>query len=150
MTKSLKIITDACIKANPSIKDLVFGCDTDQGKITSVFESQGSYGYATIPYITNWNGTTGQATARWYSKENLGKILGRPITLADVLLALSDVGYVTIDSDGCFVEIVKAGNKDWKKFNDPKFGLQGLGWDLKETIENQSEETLEFLATLLS
>lgn len=75
-------------KAVPEIMELKLGCEVEIGTITSVFESEGKYGYALIPYSTRWDGMNGEATAKRYSKERLGKILGRPIRLSDVLVAI--------------------------------------------------------------
>ncbi len=127
-------------KANPEIMELKFGCETSEG---IVFTNQ--RGLKVEIYIE------GDGRIEEYHISDL-KILGRPIRLADVLIAIGqterqvDYGYgewavssVTVDSKGNFVALG---------------GLDGAScdakWNLKETLDHQSEETLNFLFKLFN
>lgn len=81
---NLEKIRKACVEANLSILDLKFGCKTEKVTIFSVFESEGREKYSTSHHSAQWPESFG---GDLYSKERLGKILGREIQLADVLLA---------------------------------------------------------------
>lgn len=66
------------------------------------------------------------------------KILGRPITLADVLLALGRSIYCTIDQNNPSFFLIMN-----KESTHPR-----AEWDLTKPLEGQSEDTLNFLAQL--
>ena len=78
--------------------------------------------------------TTGCA---WY--------VGRPITFADVLLVMKEtdpekIWGIDISSGEFFGQSMSDGSPIYHK---------GIHWNLKETLENQSEETLSFIAELV-
>lgn len=123
---------------------LEFGCETSRGMITAVFESNGDYGYALIPYTTSWNGMNGEATAKRYSKENLGEILGQEPTLNDVLLAIETK--VSEYEIMIFGELLHIG---WYEKPNKKGYYDKLYINLSKSIFNQSDETKLAIIKLL-
>lgn len=127
MNLSQQIVRDACIKANPSILNLEFGCEYE-----SEFTYKGEHTIFRIP------------ESGYPGKNN--KIIGRPIRLADVLLAIwkktpSNKTKITVESDGQFLVFNPLLNQRFAKQT----------WNLlKDDLSQQSQETMEFLAGLLS
>lgn len=130
-------IREACIKANPSILDLKFGCEVIvtgiakdnpgcekdiiiDNRIKDECIMTGYYG--NVPLI------------------DIEKILGRPIQLADVLLMIDKEHegcvFVTVSSNG-FLKV-----DGLNRTEQPK-------WNLTKPLEDQSEETLKFISELL-
>lgn len=139
---NLETIRVACIKADPSILDLEFGCEVklkrnlhtrfkgERGMIAGTPE-----GYA----IAFENGHLMMTE----DGEDDIEVLGRPIRLADVLLAIGSTEY-GIDATGHFL-------KDFceKSAWDDK-GEIPFKWNLKQDdLEKQSKECLAFIASLL-
>ncbi len=144
-TQKIEEIRKKCIEANPEIVELKLGCKTSKGMITSIFESNGRYGYAMTPYTTHWDGANGEAIAKRYSADNF-EIIGRPIRLADVLLAI-EIRKPTM-------KITDSDNIDYGKMVDitEEEKIKAMfDWDLKsDDLEKQSEETISFLHNLLT
>ncbi|HEC66415.1 MAG TPA: hypothetical protein ENI23_14100 [bacterium] len=128
-------IRAACIKANPSILDLKIGCivvaEFVPGITPDIFvdlgeDENGEELYHTLHYPDGFS-------SKW-------RIIGRPIRLADVLLAIEKAGIVGAFEgqliEGIFTFLHGFPNK--------------VGWNLKDdNLENQSEETKKFIARLL-
>lgn len=140
--EKIEVIRKACIKANDDILKLQFGCliscndfskpsireyagwkwDRDtESKIRMVMESSGQL----FPFDDNF------------------EILGRPIRLADVLLAIEKKNLlIAIDEEGAFIQYDSI---------DGEYTLRVYeNWNLlKDSIYDQSEETINFLYELL-
>lgn len=135
---NLEIIRKACIKANPEIMELKFGCVIKTKKFS--FENN----LETITYdgtigIDREFGLLGRDNKIF--EKDIIEILGREIRLADVLLAL------TQDRGSRWHMITyKKWNANIMRDDVEKF----INWDLKnDNLELQSEETIKFLAELL-
>lgn len=129
---NLQKIREACIKANPEIVELKFGCEVrlkvrgDQGVIIEALRipSNGPRGFV------YWNKDMGEVRVLFADDF---EILGRPIRLADVLLAIDTQGksHHEVNGDECFL-------------------CSGL-WNLRQDdLSLQSEETLNFIASTLN
>lgn len=131
--EALKIVTEACHKDNPDIKKLEFGCRFKSHGLKILRLSEivdDNRGFKRYHY----------GSGGYIREEQLKEILGRPIQLADVLMAIKKLKYFNygILADGSIAE------QDGFEVTDT-----GLKWNLKEPLENQSKETLVFLAYLL-
>jgi hypothetical protein len=120
MEQNIEIIRKACIEANPDIKSKY--------------------------HVSTGNNLRCSLCGELDNYDNAGKCQNgviRPIRLADILLAIAKFGdYYTIDVDGRFIF-----GKEWiKESND----VLALTWNLrKDSLTDQSEETITFLANLL-
>ncbi|KKN06989.1 hypothetical protein LCGC14_1071790 [marine sediment metagenome] len=132
-TKLIEKIRSACIKANKEIVELKFGCEVvvstkkmgAQKTVIKGFLSGGGF-------MTSFGETP---------EESIIKIIGRPIHLADVLLAMSKTADTTVEfyaNDG--ITSINC------RYNDTPYSID---WNLKETLENQELPTLQFIADLL-
>lgn len=109
--------------ANPKIMELKFGCELEGGFIYS-------WSNGPLAWIISKNGEGSQIQIPNIQDY---KILGRPIRLADVLLALLASNNQIKDED--IDKLI------WK---------MGLGWNLKDdNLDHQSDETKQFLINLL-
>lgn len=139
MKENLQKIKDACIKANPEIMELKFGCEVlmQYSAETQIINTPKNEG--------KWFGITNYETA--FNPEEVKEILGRPIRLADVLLAIhakapENKTRITLESDGQFIQRLDNGSftEPWARSN----------WNLKDdNLEHQSEECINFIAELL-
>jgi|APSaa5957512535_1039671.scaffolds.fasta_scaffold33621_5 hypothetical protein len=147
-------IREACIKANP---ELSYNHYFEGGKALCKWCSIPSvWVYRKIPKIIMQDKTTGGSIQEVEETryDEVGKPCPksyRPIHLADVLLAIKEklefhnediqiltdgyIGYRLDDSKESQERILK--------------GINNCHWNLKETLENQSEETLSFISNLL-
>jgi hypothetical protein len=130
----INIIRGKCIEANPEILALKFGCEVigPKGEIytsTSFPDPDGAI------FADNLK----DETATLLSASEYDTILGRPIRLADVLLALekaSDERHsIRAEKDGWFFAIAQN-----------VIGMYNLQTD---DLREQSEETIKFLYELL-
>lgn len=140
MTK-LEYIREKCIEANSEIMELKFGC-----YIKWKADLNDQEGYVSI--VENWISRTDE-TLRCLmplgnqgvvSLDHITEILGRPIRLADVLLALDEVSSqeLVIHMDG------ELG------VNDRAVKWKNTYWNLLDNdLTNQNEETIDFLALTL-
>ncbi len=133
----IETIREACIKANPSIKDLVFGCVV----VNEVGEQE-----RVLWSIDSWKkgGKDVQldGTAVHIHESELKEIIGRPIRLADVLLAIEKKykDKYRVTSQGVF-----------ENYN-PLLQRHVVNetWNLlKDDLTQQSDETIDFLFELL-
>lgn len=131
-------IKEACIKANPEIVELKFGCEVIRGSdfggspenvfIGNPYECKEVLGKSNKQVRNPWNID---------DTDDLLKILGRPIQLADVLLAIQNK---------------KLGQPVYKVGGIAKGGsliLDEVHWKLTKPLEDQSEETLKFIAGII-
>lgn len=131
---NLEIIKSACVRVNPSIMELGFGCELLYGDVRTRFMCHFDKEYYEIFPTVNGNNTV-------YHTEII--ILGRPIRLADVLLAIYRSGSVP------HKEGTTTGENYWKAIVDVVANAK-KGWNLlKDNLEDQSPETLQFIADLL-
>lgn len=126
-------------EANPSILELKFGCrvrDTLNKPYTKIYIVLKESNVKTI-----WNTDAGAVHI-----DDI-EILGRQITLSDVLMTLSDK-YTTIEK-GIFIDAMGRfwDIKHTKNHNNEMTII--THWDLKKTLENQSDPTKQFLIDLL-
>ena len=142
----IKEIREKCIKANPEIVELKFGCIIQiKGSKPTVLDNK-------TPIVLKGNKFEEKglyfnlAKNKFYQKHKMFggdlevKIIGRPIRLADVLLAMPVRFYVK-SGNGYFL--------DSRKADLPS--CQECFWDLEDdNLEHQSEETLTFLKTILT
>jgi len=138
-------IREACIAANPSILDLVFGCKVVWigNEKEFYFISNGMAGLYTI-----WNE---ESSAIHKNPQDIS-IIGREIRLADILLALNKAKASSAIQDfGCFMlhrfdedeESI-----DWHEIS-PKT-LNRVRWNLlNDSLSAQSEDTIEFIYQLI-
>lgn len=122
------------IEANPSIKDLVFGCEVEFQTARCDFVCRN---YAGNPIIS-----FGFMTK--VVKEKDLKIIGRPTRLADVLMALPEV---SMEGDYSCIMYHFPESKNEVAFT---FDDGDIIWNCKEdNLDNQPEETKQFLYKLL-
>lgn len=134
--KNIEIIREKVIACNPSILELKFGCEmewkTKEGE-KFMFLDMTHEGVLQVKFP---NGTIGLRSAMITDCE----ILGRPITLADILQTISQnshPGEVLIYEMNSYFEFF---------FGDKAQGA----WDLRKSFEDQTPECHQFLADLLS
>ncbi len=135
MTNTDKI-KQACIKANPEIVELKFGCVVKGHQFGVIIDNQ----------TIRWEDAEIEDVEMGYLNNleiNLGiKIIGRPIRLADVLLATRNAAGTT---DKWKQKTPKG--KDWYEFINYAITLY---WNLKDdNLDHQPEPTKKFIADLL-
>lgn len=124
----IKQIREACILANPSILDLKFGCEILYIDVRVRYIGMIEDYYEILPTVNGNN----------MAHPSECVILGRPIHLSDVLLAIPD-NYIEIRLSKPIVLLVN---------HDKKTNTQ---WNLhSDSLEDQSLETLAFISSLLT
>jgi len=123
----------------PSIMELEFGCKvlygSDFGSVEQKVTLGNPYAVKDGKVFNPWNGD---------DTDDLLEILGKPITLAVILLAI-------IENDGLPVTFLEAEKgeigHDW---SDMMFRFRDMNWNLsKDNFNDQSEETKSFIGGLL-
>lgn len=140
--EKLEAIRAACIKANPSIMDMEWGCEARQGKDMYIILAKNAI-YKNTSYLVRQ-----KESGAVHDSSILGPnwhVLGRPIRLADVLLAIitkdpANRTRVIVESSGQFIFCVFG---DEGKKAGPSWNL------LKDSLTDQSPETIDFLYQLL-
>lgn len=135
--QQIEAIRAACVAANPEIVELKFGCAflwkeklNDKEEYAALFENWKSRTDDTIRCLM----TLGQQGI--VEKSHIVKILGRPIHLADILLAMW-IG--EFDSEAAL------------KIEQEKVHQLVVMWNLrKDSLEDQSPETISFIHHLLT
>ena len=141
MQEKINTIREACIKANPSIMDLVFGCEVLYKKTNIIKTCVGRFEADTLT-LDFRNGMPQILMMDGYMNPDLTEILGRPIRLADVLLAISKT-LKFASSEGCKIQLGVATLHFIDKTNLVK-------WDFKnDSLIEQPEETIDFIYNLL-
>lgn len=147
MKQKIEFIRLKCIEVNPSIKDLVFGCELRAKMWNKKAKLQWKKGVL----IENGSERT-NPTAFPYIKFDKGtdygyheiEIIGRPIRLSDIFVAMKSMNTdqrMAINENGTFMNLSE-GSEHW--------GLCWGSWDLKnDDLEKQSPETIDFLFDLL-
>ena len=160
----LQEIREACIKANPEIMELKLGCEVKMllgdwhGEIAYVEYQCGKcskhklykncnedcYPDDAVTVVTNPE----EEPIEWVLLNN-GKdfeVLGRPIRLADVLLAIGNRGILKVNNLGGFSVFNDyiGGKAEWVDVAMPRWNL------LKDDLTEQSPETIDFIHSLLT
>ncbi len=130
--KNLEALKEIIIKENPEIMELKTGCKTDYGTITKIEGIE-----------LRLNGGTSYISKEQV-KKGVVKIIGRDITLEDVLIVLTQNGGNRWD-----MITYKNGKMSGKiqilRDNQEKF----IDWQLGKPLHEQSEETIKFLLEIL-
>lgn len=152
MPNHLETIRAACIEANPEIMELKFGCEVDAVKGVKTF-FVGRNDIEDENYFIDIDQVGSEDTQFSCEGNCSSKILGRPIRLADVLLAIKErykntTGFF-MNQYGMFYQMI-----DELKNPDSTDSLlvkyKTLGWNLRQDdLSLQSPECLAFLADLL-
>lgn len=112
----LQFIREKCIEANPEIVELEFGCEVKEKDSGEQF------------FIADRDDMDLMPDAY--------EIIGRPIRLADVLLAIPFKANMGIYADGTFIK--------------RSAGDTGYEWNLKDNnLEKQSKKTIDFIYNIL-
>lgn len=135
---NLDIIRAKVIEAVPSILDLQFGCEV-QGKVSQ--RKSFCIGMALSDKDSMVIGDN--CEAHCIVKKNNFKILGRPIQLSDVLLAIGR------QNCGELCDIKLFGDGDVARVGFPNLSDDDCKWNLLKSLEDQDESVLSFLADLL-
>lgn len=151
MQDQLKTIRKACISANPSILDLVFGCvclctsPGDSDEYPQTFRVGGE-----IPETKNGAQITKDIQFSWAGDLwCIDETIGRKIGLSDVLLAIRNPKG-TLKKLGKYYELRdKLLHIEDSNESDPYYHLI-VNWNLSmDDITHQSPECISFLANLL-
>jgi len=161
-----EIIRNACIKANPSILDLVFGCElitgnTALGRVIFLEEKIDKYGTHWKVFCPNMDNDLAESFGSRIRSYGWKKplepdlpIIGRPIRLADIILAIKKK-----DTDLEAEFAIKYKGHPPVKYNNfyqfmmflTKFEMDGGSfWNLQnDDLSLQSQGTKELIANLL-
>lgn len=160
-------VKEAVTKRVPDILDLKFGCEFldkisgNKGRVVGeniLFGSEWDYSFAIFVFEKKVDKLllTQDGSNKIYNREHIEigemdvEILGRPIRLADVLLAIKDLYGVNsrfaVNAFGIFYEF----DGEWKDGDVAHVKYLHMGWNLhKDSLQDQSEETIEFLYSVL-
>jgi hypothetical protein len=123
----------------PEIMELKFGCEIDRNKNDgreTIIRIRENHPFLFTAII--FRDTFGTFTQE-IEKESC-KILGRPITLADVLLAMEKVGkYILVDITG---------NLFTHDMSDGALVDEGI-WDLTKNYDDQEQSVKDFIGQIL-
>ncbi len=155
----LQTIREVCIKANDDIVALKFGCEINAMLCR---EKEPIDDYPMDTFIISRKDTVEkfEVSGLTHITHNqhlylLYSVIGRPIHLADVLLAIenrkgADLFFGRgIGLQGRHVEVKKLTIHDSFLFAYGAIPIILRDWNFKETLENQKEETKNFIYTLL-
>jgi hypothetical protein len=160
--KNIEIIRRACIKANPDILKLEFGCRVSMTENTSLQRTiQGTVTHFSMPNeggrLINWHIKPDNKTKFENFGEVIGgftnntEILGRPIRLADVLLAIQEADTPMSIETSIIKNLKNDPNNLYIYYRMMDGEHVSFEWNLrKDNLHDQSPECLEFLANLLS
>lgn len=152
--QKIEDIRKACIKANPEIVELKFGCNVKRyatpeiDTLVRIFtDTKGGFGVWLIRQEPHDYDTTFRFLATREEVESW-QIIGRPIRLADVLLAITQSEKNWNNEEyGCVgLEIQEDRNEAELETNEKGWAKWNL---LKDNLEDQSEPTIDFLWSLL-
>lgn len=143
MQEKIETIKQACIKANPEIMELKMGCVVNSKTGDEFYDSEEYKDRICLAVglypKDSWYGKSGQENLRISDSVILRhfEILGRPIRLADVLLAIANIdARLKLNRGANIIRI---------------FGSETmLEWNLlKDSLTDQSLETIDFIYNLL-
>lgn len=145
----LQFIREKCIDANPEIVELKFGCELyhhNYHKNAKIYEVRATGNGDIVRYDTDkghsfYSDEVAEGKIGRNGLKEIWIIIGRPITLSDVLLAMGKTNNeqrVSMRTDGTivFVNVITEQTENCR-------------WNLKETFENQSKETISFIYGIL-
>ncbi len=118
-------------KLLPDLKELEFGCEIEGNHAIVVLSNNKEV-------LLFWKKSK---TFKWYNIERFEyKIIGKPIGLAEVLRALGEK--YAFEGTGMLLK---------REFGSDYYSCAGmLYWNLKENLDNQSKEVIEFLNKLIN
>jgi len=136
----MKKLKEAIQKANPSIMNLEFGCVIlENTGLEVIFMGKNNEEEDTYTGVNKSNNLL-TSPLRLYIKD-IKEIIGRPITLADVLIALEkQFKNKKIQFSITAKDIL---------FSEPILENEIIAWNLKEDLGGQSPETIKLLTKLL-
>lgn len=140
MTK-LETIRAACIKANPEIVELKFGCEVSYEGWECILLDVPRQNPAMWVLAQSKTLPDEETDGEVYIPDC--EIIGRPIRLADVLLAIGK------DEKDIYFKNSDTTIPKWKIIHSDITG-SSIGWNLlKDDLTLQSDETIDFLSTLI-
>jgi len=161
--QKLAFIREKCIEANPEIVELKFGCQVSvpyfvqEHQIRLIGSNPMVFPDGKVAIMDQGSYVGNEACKHFFKDkafhtfESGVDIIGRPITLADVLLALQAV------EDGGLkygINAYGAFKVNWLKENvyteETRGRVKGcVCWDFKKTLEDQDETTISFIYDVL-
>lgn len=139
--ENLAYVREKCIEANPEIVELKFGCEINMYGAPRVIVGSWAEDEEWLT-VHKTDGGPQRLTKEMLRYSSHTKIVGRPIRLADVLLALHELPRTQNVAINTLVGTSM--NSDFTKFDLAKT------WDLRQDdLGKQSEETVAFLRSLL-
>jgi len=145
-TQAEALIRERCIEANPSILDLTFGCEVEVadcpdgccGETKFTVDSNFVYDQNNeMMYDKSWSKTNGFYVI---------KILGRPIRLSDILLAIGYADQNEGTKDNAIKQLVFGGSY----YENREDLRREPTWNLtQDDLHLQSDSTKIFIANLL-
>jgi len=151
MNDKLKLIREKIIEANPEIVKLKFGCEFQMcaGRVFTFFGMDCFNDGNRVYYLTDEKVVVGQM----FSKKAIEnwKIIGRPITLSDILLAIdkADPYYPIVVTQNCSMLGTYRGTMQSISDYPGQTWTDVVKWNPKKTLENQSKKYINFLYKLL-
>lgn len=147
----IQTIRKACIEANSSILDLKFGCELQRPNSNRNYKVIEDIGWGANPdkvWINSVPFGSMELPIEIEKKKLVDKngdewkILGRPITISDVLISLRSnrKAPIGIDINGYFLDCDD---------NMENLEILEINWNLLKSLEDQEESTLEFIANIL-
>lgn len=130
MENKKQLVKEVIIKAVPSVTDLVFGCIVEDGRGEAVLLGKYTHVKENLYEGISSRGSTVVAT--------INKIIGRPIQLADVLVAIEKINGTLFGVDSWSVLV-------------SSYAVAELleKWDLSQDFDHQSEAFYLFVWELL-
>lgn len=137
--KSLQQLKSVIQAANPSILELKFGCELQHAdRLLYVLYPLGSDIYCTYREQKTGRPALWMLTKFQREYDRTFQILGRPIRIADVLLAIDKRLNYAVNQLGSFIDL-----------ENKEMDVEAT-WDLvNDSLDAQSPETIQFLINLL-
>lgn len=142
--QKLEAVRQKCLEVNPEIVELEFGCHVKTAPM-GIGAPENEYCIFTI-VGQDINGKYRLLERRNHiSKSSFQEIIGRPIRLTDVLLAINGgKKYYAVTDDGKIAFLAPA------KDSNARYIVIESKWNLhKDSLDEQSEATIDFLYELL-
>lgn len=143
MTK-LEQLKKKIVEKVPEIMALEFGCKVkhhEEGSCTILFQDHS--------YDKSWYLMIDIDNTQTYSREKNFNIIGREITLADVLRAMEINSTTNHHNKNDFNKLEYGVNRNVFWIGN-EITHQSCDWNLSQPLSGQSPETIDFLLTLLN